>query len=106
MSCDRTHGPDVTRITHLSRKAIKRISSLWALGTGGAEFKAECRGRVARPTQSGRPRPQGRCVSAFNSSVLLRFRWDFDFEFSTSLEALRPLRRQGIPARAPRRRAG
>lgn len=39
MSCDRTHGPDVTRITHLSRKAIKRISSLWALGTGGQSLR-------------------------------------------------------------------
>jgi len=39
VSCDRTHGPDVTRITHLSRKAIKRISSLWALGTGGQSLR-------------------------------------------------------------------
>lgn len=101
MSCDRTHGPDVTRITHLSRKAIKRISSLWALGTGGAEFKAEWRASLS----GARPVRGARCVGV-QTSVLLRFRWDFDFEFSTSLEALRPLRRQGIPARAPRRRAG
>ena len=57
MSCDRTtHGPDVTRIMHLSRKAIKRISSLWALGTGGAEFKAEWRAPLSgasRPVRAG-----------------------------------------------------
>ena len=103
MSCDRTHGPDVTRITHLSRKAIKRISSLWALGTGGQSLRQS---GAPHSRLMARPRREGRVCVGVQTSVLLRFRWDFDFEFSTSLEVLRPLRRQGIPARAPRRRAG